>query len=187
MPHRHTARLARWQVWLLGLGALGLWLTGGGWLLLHFFGQQEGDFGPEMNPLEPWMMALHGLFVIPALLAIGATFVAHIPKGWARRRQRVPGIVLCGALAVLIASGYLLYYAGGEELRFWNSTVHWTLGLALPAACAWHCLGGLAARGKARRSGSCRPEARCETMALAGGSGAPSGARVKPWESRPSR
>ena len=153
MPHRRSARLASWQIWLLSLSGLGLWLSGSAWLVLHYFGQTEGEFGPEMNPLEPWMMKMHGFFLIPALLGIGALFVVHIPKGWDHRRQRLAGIALSVALAVLIASGYLLYYAGGEALREWTSLSHWVLGLALPVSFLWHYLNGQAVRknGKGRQ------------------------------------
>lgn len=152
MPHRRSARLASWQIWSVSLSGAGLWLSGAAWLLLHYFGQAEGEFGLEMNPLEPWMMKLHGLILIPALLAIGGMFVAHIPKGWDHRAQRLVGIALCAVLGVLIGSGYLLYYAGGEALREWSSLVHWGLGLALPAIFLWHYLNGLAARRGGRKS-----------------------------------
>ena len=146
MPNRRTARLATWQIWLLTLSGSALWLSGAGWLLLHYFGQQAGEFGPEMNPAEPWMMTTHGLFLIPALLGIGGMFVAHIPKGWSHPHQRVAGIALCTTLAVLITSGYLLYYAGDELLREWTSLAHWTIGLALPVVSLWHYLNGLLVR-----------------------------------------
>jgi uncharacterized membrane protein YdfJ with MMPL/SSD domain len=99
-----------------------------------------------MNPLEPWMMKLHGLVLIPALLAIGGMLVAHIPKGWDHVRQRIAGIALCAVLAVLIVSGYMLYYAGDETLRDWASLAHWVIGLSLPAVFLWHFLNGLRAR-----------------------------------------
>lgn len=152
MPHRRTARLAQWQIWLLTLSGSGLWLTGSAWLLLHYYGQVEGEFGPEMNPVEPWMMKLHGLFLIPALLGIGAMLVVHIPKGWDHRAQRVAGIALCAVLAALIVTGYLLYYAGGEALREWSSLLHWTIGLTLPAIFLWHYINGQRVRRKGRRS-----------------------------------
>lgn len=151
MPHRRTARLARWQIWLLSLSGAGLWLTGSAWLLLHYYGQTEGEFGPEMNPLEPWMMKLHGLFLIPVLLGIGGMFVAHIPKGWSHSAQRLAGIVLTSVLAVLVATGYLLYYAGGEALREWSSLVHWTIGLSLPAIFLWHYINGQLVRRRKKK------------------------------------
>ena len=85
-----------------------LWLSGGAWLYLHYFRQIEGEFGPEVNPLEPWMMRLHGLVLIPALLALGGLLVAHIPKGWKDVAQRNIGLGLSAVLCLLIISGYLL-------------------------------------------------------------------------------
>lgn len=149
--HRRTARLANWQIWLLCLSGAGLWLSGGIWLLLHYFGQQQGEFGPETNPLEPWMMKLHGLVLIPALLGIGGMFVAHIPKGWDHVHQRVAGIALGAVLSVLIASGYMLYYVGDEGLRAWTSLAHWGLGIILPAIFLWHYLNGLLVRRRRTR------------------------------------
>lgn len=146
MPHRRSAKLARWQIWLLALSGAGLWLSGAAWLLLHYFCQRQGAFGPETNPVEPWMMKAHGLLLIPALLGIGGMFVAHIPKGWSHNRQRIAGIALCSVLALLVASGYLLYYVGDETVRGWTSPVHWGVGLGLPVIFLWHYLNGLAAR-----------------------------------------
>ncbi|HKR92905.1 hypothetical protein [Novosphingobium sp.] len=146
MPNRRTAKLARWQIWLLTLPGSGLWLSGAAWLLLHYFGQKQGDFGPETNPIEPWMMKAHGLALIPALLGIGGMFVVHIPKGWTHLHQRVAGIALCVVLSLLIASGYLLYYVGDDTTRTWASKVHWLIGLGLPVIFVWHYLNGLSAR-----------------------------------------
>lgn len=143
---RRTARLSRWQIWLLSVSGSALWLSGGGWLFLHYYGQTEGEFGPEMNPLEPWMMTLHGFFLIPALLGIGGMLVAHIPKGWDYKRQRVLGIALSVILAVLIGSGYLLYYAGNDTLRECSSLAHWVIGLTLPGIFLWHYVNGQKAR-----------------------------------------
>ncbi|MBO9581857.1 MAG: hypothetical protein J7498_13280 [Sphingobium sp.] len=154
MPHRRTTRLAAWQKWLLTLSGSGLWLSGAGWLLLHHFGQKPGGFGPEMNPAEPWMMTIHGFFLVPALLGIGGMFVVHVPKGWSYVTQRISGIGLCAALAVLIVSGYLLYYAGDEALRDWTGFVHWAVGLGLPGVFTWHYLNKLHRQKRAARNGA---------------------------------
>lgn len=146
MPHRKTARLAPWQIWLLTLPGAGLWLSGCAWLLLHYYGQIQGEFGPEANPVEPWMLRAHGLFLIPTLLGIGGMFVVHIPKGWSHRHQRIVGIALCVVLAVLVAGGYLLYYVGDETARGWVSLSHWVVGLALPGVFLWHYISGRRAR-----------------------------------------
>jgi hypothetical protein len=47
-----------------------------------------------------------------------------------------------GAMLLLTVTGYLLYYAGGEETRPVISLVHWVVGLAVPALLTWHVLSG---------------------------------------------
>ena len=146
MPNTRSAKLARWQIWLLTISGSALWLSGSAWLLLHYYGQVQGEFGAETNPLEPWLLRLHGLVLIPALLGFGGMMVAHIPKGWKDKNQRVAGIALTAAMSVLILSGYLLYYLWIEWLRDWTSLTHWIIGLALPAVFVWHYVG----RGKVK-------------------------------------
>lgn len=92
------------------------------------------------------MMRAYGLALIPALLGIGGMFIMHIPNGWQYRLQRIAGISLGAILAVLVASGYMLYYVGDEAVRGWTSLIHWAIGLALPAIFVRHYLGGLIAR-----------------------------------------
>lgn len=138
MSNTRSARLARWQIWLLTVSGTALWLSGAAWLLLHNYGQVDGEFGSETNPLEPWMLRLHGLALIPALLGFGGLFVAHMPKGWKDRKQRNVGIGLTAFLCVLILSGYLLYYLGSDGPRELASLIHWVIGLAVPIIFIWH-------------------------------------------------
>lgn len=138
MPNTRSARLGKWQIWLLAVSGTALWLSGSAWLLLHYYGQLEGEFGLETNPLEPWMLRLHGLALIPALLGFGGLFVVHMPKGWKDRRQRIIGLGLTALVGLLILTGYLLYYLGSEALREWSSLIHWVIGLAVPIIFIWH-------------------------------------------------
>jgi hypothetical protein len=139
--NRRTAKLARWQIWLLSLSGGVLWLSGSLWLLLHHYGQVQGSFGPEANPLEPWMLRLHGFVLIPLLLGAGGLLVAHIPKGWAYHHQRVAGTALGVLLLTLIITGYMLYYVSTESLRNWSSIIHWILGLFVPLVFIRHYRG----------------------------------------------
>ncbi len=141
MPNTRSAKLARWQIWLLIISGSVLWLSGAAWLLLHYYGQVEGEFGLETNPLEPWILRLHGLVLIPALLGFGGLFVVHMPKGWKDRHQHNIGIGLTALIGVLILTGYLLYYVGDDGLRSWSSIAHWGIGLATPVIFIWHYLG----------------------------------------------
>lgn len=151
MPNTRSARLGRWQIWLLTISGSLLWLSGAGWLLLHYYGQVQGEFGAETNPLEPWFLRVHGLVLIPALLGFGGVMVVHIPKGWKDRSQRVAGVALTIVMGALILSGYLLYYLGVEWLRDWTSIIHWGIGLALPAVFIWHYFGRNSAKRPPRR------------------------------------
>lgn len=151
MTNMRSARLAQWQVWLLTVSGTALWLSGAAWLLLHYYGQVEGEFGPETNPLEPWMLRLHGLALIPALLGFGGLFVVHFPKGWKGRRQRNIGLGLTALIGLLILSGYLLYYLGSDGLREWTSLLHWIIGLAVPTIFIWHYVSRTEAQRARRR------------------------------------
>lgn len=154
MANTRSARLARWQIWLLTLSGTLLWLSGAAWLLLHYYGQVESEFGPETNPLEPWMLRIHGLALIPALLGFGGLFVVHIPKGWKDRRQRHIGLGLTVLTALLIVSGYLLYYLGDETIREWASLAHWLIGLGAPAVFVWHYVARTDARARRAKKSS---------------------------------
>ena len=78
MPNTRSARLARWQVMLLIISGILLWLSGAAWLLLHYYGQVAGEFGPETNPLEPWFLRVHGLVLIPALLGFNRRILVDV-------------------------------------------------------------------------------------------------------------
>lgn len=55
-----TVRLGRSRHWQLYIIGIGVWLSGGLWLLFHYFFVRQGDFGPVENPLTPWWLRLHG-------------------------------------------------------------------------------------------------------------------------------
>lgn len=138
MPHRRTARLSSWQIKLLVWSGILLWLTGAIWLGLHYFGRMEGEFGPEINSFEPWMLRIHGFLIITALAGFGSLLVVHIPLGWKDKAQRPAAIGLTSVFVLLILSGYALYYVGTVELREYSSVFHWVLGLLSPLIFWWH-------------------------------------------------
>ena len=129
MLHLKTAKLARWQVRLLCWSGGLLWITGTAWLVIHHFFQIEGEFGPEANPAEPWLLRTHGAAMLAALLAVGSLLVVHIWRGWTYRGQRVLGAALTSVIGLLILSGYLLYYVADDSLRSNVSLIHWLIGI----------------------------------------------------------
>jgi MFS family permease len=92
--------------------------------------QRHGEFGPSPHPMQPWMLRAHALFAFAALWLGGMLWAVHVAPNWRRHHRRVSGIVTVGALLILIASGYLLYYVADDGWRISVSTLHWLVGLA---------------------------------------------------------
>lgn len=128
---RRTPRLFSRRRELLVHGVLGgLWLSGALWLVLHYFLRRAGEFGAMPHPLEPWVLKLHGAFGFAALGIGGLLWAVHVVPMWLRGHRRPSGIVISALFALLALSGYLLYYAGNENLRTVVALVHWLLGVA---------------------------------------------------------
>ena len=140
---RTLSRSRRWALYIVGIG---VWLTGGMWLLFHYFIVKQGEFGPTVNPLEPWWLNLHGAFAFAAVWIFGLLWGVHIAKLWPSKRKRWSGGILTAVFTLLILSGYLLYYVGDDRIRPLISVLHWGIGLACPAFFAWHRLRGRAIR-----------------------------------------
>lgn len=129
----HSVRLGLSRIRALYLIGVGVWLSGGLWLLFHFFLTRKGPFGPESNPLEPWWLKVHGAFAFAATWFFGLLWGTHITIGWrSGRRRRASGGALTALILFLILSGYLLYYIGDDTARSVVSVAHWSTGLVCP-------------------------------------------------------
>ena len=137
-----TIRLGPWHEWAVYLATGVLVLTGVIWLVLHYFFTGKGEFGPTIHPLENWMLRLHGAGAMAGLIVYGSLLPVHIRRAWAVRRNVVLGVGLVALMLLLTVTGYLLYYAGGEETRPVISVLHWVIGLAVPALLVWHIVSG---------------------------------------------
>lgn len=135
---RESVRLGRPTRLALYVVSIGVWLTGGLWLLFHFFLVTQGEFGPQTNPLEPWWLRLHGAFAFATVWMFGLLWSVHVTKAWPFSRRRWSGGVLAGTIGWLTLSGYLLYYVGSDSARSAISILHWVIGLAVPLVFLWH-------------------------------------------------
>ena len=124
----------------------GSWLTGTTFFVLSRFVEIEGEFGPEKHPWQSPILAAHGAFAFLMLMAIGALWLNHVPIGWRSGRSRRLGITLVVATALMVISGWVLYYAASETLRPLIGNVHFALGLLLPVTVALHIVFGRRAR-----------------------------------------
>jgi hypothetical protein len=152
VAHGQGRRARHLLVW----GCVALLATGLAWLLGHDVWLQQTPFGPQPHPLVAWLLRAHGALAWIVTLVGGVVWQVHVRPAWrsVRRRRRrahvvrhggartVSGVLLAGALAVLLASAIGLQYAP-EEAHAWLSVVHWTLGLALAVALLWHWIARL--------------------------------------------
>ncbi len=138
--HALPARLGPRRRWMVNATGLGLWVTGVAWLGLHQFGVRQGEFGAEHSPLEAWSLEAHGAFAFLALWVLGLLWGVHVVNGWRLQQRRWTGGVLLSIVAVLILSGYLLYYAGEDTVRPIVSAIHWVVGLGVLFAYLTHRL-----------------------------------------------
>jgi hypothetical protein len=115
-----------------------LLVTGTAWLLLDRFAVVEGEFGPAKHPLEAWMLRLHGGVAVVMVWLLGWLWATHVRPHFEARRNRWSGSVVAAVNAVLVLSGYLLYYVGSERVRGAVSLVHWGLGVLSPLPLILH-------------------------------------------------
>ncbi len=151
MPHEYLQLSPRHRRWFYAIMVV-LFCSGAGWLALRTWGQTESEFGLKAHPLEPWLLKLHGAAAMATLLLLGTMIPLHLRRGWRAHRNRRTGTVITTACALLVVSGYALYYAGGESLRRIAVVAHDGLGLALPLILVWHIARGRRARMAASRS-----------------------------------
>lgn len=142
-----SARMPYWQLRLIYGATVLLAGSGALWLLLHYFAQREGDFGPSPHPIEHPMLALHGAAAMLFLFVLGSLLPVHVLRGLALQRNLVSGYMLAAINALLIATGYGLYYASGDALREIVGLSHWIPGLAMSGLLVIHIVIGRRRRG----------------------------------------
>ena len=133
-----SVRLGNGRKWVLHLVWIGLIASGVVWLLLHNFFLVKGEFGSEHSPYEPLSLKVHGGLAFLAIWFGGMMWGTHMLKAWSQKRRRWTGTILLLVFGVLIVSGYLLYYAGDEDLRAKVSLIHWIVGLSIPVMYIIH-------------------------------------------------
>lgn len=133
-------RLGRLHQGLL-YGAVGLlWLTGAIWLIFHYL-LQGADWGATSS-VEPSTMKIHGAAAMVFLAVFGSLVPLHLRRGWVLRLNRPSGIAITAVCLLMAASGWALYYAGGENARAVVSAAHWILGLLFPVVIIAHVMAG---------------------------------------------
>lgn len=139
-----SLRLERWQRRALYLTVALLTASGLLWLGAHYFLRPVTEFGESISPFEPWSMKLHGLAAMALLFLLGSLLNGHIRRALRARRNLASGWAMIGSLAVLVATGYGLYYIAGESSRPLWSLAHWVTGIGFAFGFPLHVAVGRA-------------------------------------------
>lgn len=119
-----------------------LWATGVGWLVSHYLTGTRDAFGLVSHPFDEWWLRAHGAVMMAFLIVLGTLVPSHMDPWWHRRRNRGTAIVMLSVVAILILTGYGLYYSADEALRYWIRLAHWIIGVgALPSLIAHRAFG----------------------------------------------
>jgi hypothetical protein len=123
---------------ILYVASVLLFVSGVVWELFDRFVTVSTQIGPIKHPAEAWVLRAHGAAALVSVFLCGHLYASHIRPAWRSRRKRGSGLALCATIVALIFSGYLLYYAGGEELRDWVAGTHLWIGVAAPLPFLFH-------------------------------------------------
>lgn len=135
-------RLERWhRRWIYASGAA-LFVSGAAWLVARYFLRPAGQFGETIHPIEPWAMKLHGAAAMAVLFFLGSLMNAHIRRALKTGRNLVTGWAMIATLALLVVTGFGLYYVAGEGDRPLWSAVHWIVGLGVALLFVLHIVLG---------------------------------------------
>jgi hypothetical protein len=121
-PMPAALRLTIWTVFAV------LWVSGCIWLVLHFAFETRTEFGPLPNPWEASVLEIHGVLAVAAVFLIGWISSSHILERWSARRNRKSGLTLATTAAVLVVSGYMLYYTT-DRLHSMAAVAHEIIGV----------------------------------------------------------
>lgn len=82
-------------------------------------------------------MRVHGVLAVGGVFLLGWIVGGHTIERWGSARNRFSGLALTGSAALLLASGYALYYTTGT-LHEVASRAHEWLGVASLLAALAH-------------------------------------------------
>jgi len=113
--HHLSIRLPKLQRWATYFTLATVAASGLVWSLLHD-ALQAGWMQAEHR-----LLVTHGITAAASLVIVGGLLPLHIRLAWRVRRNLASGIVALSVIALLAATGLLLYY-GAEE---WRDGVRW--------------------------------------------------------------
>lgn len=136
----HYVRMPRGRRRAVYLVLGSLWVSGCLWLYLDQFLATHGQFGITPHPLESPILLLHGVVAIASMYLFGWITARHILRWWSARLRRISGAVLAAAFAILIVSGFALFFLVDADLQRGAALIHEVLGLGVTVFAVQHWL-----------------------------------------------
>jgi hypothetical protein len=116
----------------------GLWVTGCWWLLLDQFVAKRGPFGVTPHPLEPPLLLVHGVTAVLGMYLLGWISSRHVLRWWPGGLRRLSGTALALMLALLVISGFALFFVSDDEWQHAAAVIHEVLGVAVTLFAVQH-------------------------------------------------
>jgi hypothetical protein len=107
-----------------------LWLSGVGWLLVHYLYAQPGEFGLVRHPLETPLLTVHGVLALLGLFLLG-WFAGRHASAAAGLRRRASGWALTLWLAALVIAGGAQFFLASDIWQARATLLHEILGASL--------------------------------------------------------
>ncbi len=142
------------RISLIAAGAA-LWLSGCAWLAAHYFFAQVTDFGVLPHPWEAPLLHLHGWLGGAGVFLLGFVTARHVTDRCLQPIRRLSGWSMVGVAALLLLTGYALYYTTGG-VHDGAALLHEVIGAPAILFAITHWRRGAAA---AARSRAARPHA----------------------------
>ncbi len=115
-----------------------VWVSGVLYWVFDKYFLRQTNIGIEQNPLQVWWLRAHALTATLAVWLLGYICAVHVQRNWSGRLRRVSGLLFVSAFALLVLSGYLLYYVDADRPAALISDFHWVVGLCAPLAFLIH-------------------------------------------------
>jgi hypothetical protein len=115
-----------------------LWFSGCLWMVLDQFFARSGQFGVSPHPWEPTVLLIHGVLAIIGTYLLGWISSRHALDAWLRAVRRWSGGSLAVVLALLVVSGFALFFLSEDKWQRFTAFAHETLGLGFTAFAVQH-------------------------------------------------
>lgn len=130
LPRRH-----RVAVYLI-VGVL--WVSGCWWLYLDQFLEQRGPFGAAPHPWQAPLLLIHGVAAIISLYLFGWVSARHIWHWWIVGLRRLSGGLLAVLFALLVLSGFALFFSSDDTWQHRTVLIHDGIGLGITLFALQH-------------------------------------------------